>query len=262
MWFHLRLSVHLLREYWLGISLRAIVAGVVVLACMICWWVGSSVIHDIDRQREALVLDVVLNSEIPSDSADRFVASVRRRPDIRSATMLDSQAVWLAFQKELGVSTTGLVELSALPRIVQLRVRSAYVTSHHIRLLRDAILHNNLFVVDRVLVPEITVRRLEMRRSDAMRVFIACISTLVIAAVCTFVWLFRALNISSLEAIARSNKRGWWWSHGSALLVSVFAMAIAKILAFAAIILLSAELHTRIDWLLPIRDTLTFPGWG
>lgn len=262
MWFHLRMALHLVRVYWLGLGIRTVAAGMVALCTLLCWWVGVSVVHDVDRQREALIVDVVMNADFSADSAVGFVSSLVRRPDVLSAQLLDSTAVWLAFQKELGVNTTGLVELAALPNIVQVRLRSQYASAQYVKRFKDAILRSNLFAVDRVLIPETAYTRLESRRHDSNIALVSGMSFLLIAAFGVFWWQFRSLSCRSLWAIARSHGRGWWWSNGGTLITSVLASVIAATFAVAALLILSANLRVQLDWLIPLRNMLSFPGWS
>lgn len=260
MWFHVRMAMHLLRRYWLGASIRALAASIVVLAFLLTWWIGHSAIGDINRQREAVIIDVVMSPEASEDDVHHFAEGLRKRPDVLAVHALDSHEVWIAFQRELGVNTSGLVELSALPAAVQVRLRSAYVTQPHVRQLRDALLRANISSVDRVLIPEAAIVRLDARGRDATSVVILTLVGLIIVALGVFWWQFRSLADAHLMAIARSHGRGWMWANGGALIAAIIAMIIAKLIAFGLLFLCASELHAHFFWLLPLRQMASLSG--
>jgi cell division protein FtsX len=254
MWIHMQIirrSVAQRPLLWIARCFGMIFLAAVLIAT---WWVGTSRIKDIERQASLLTLDVILMPDAESDAGSLQVqeclAALHRRPDVVSATLLDSRGVWQLFQYELGMQPGGLTDLATMPSVIQVRLKPAFATLKNAKSVRGYLLRNHRDVIDRVLIPEGAYNDNGMMADQARQArtwsMLLALSLMAAALILTALSVRRDVLLSSLNMmLGKSPHWGLAIVIGSLGLIVVLACGLALLLA----IVLTTHVQTHLPWL-------------
>ena len=254
MWIHLLIVRRAIARSPLVWSLRFFATVLLVLLVISAWWTGTSRVADLERQASQLALDVILMPDVDPDAgsvpAQECRDDLRRRPEVASANLLGKHAVWRLFQYELGMWPGGLTDVATMPAVVKVQLRPQYATLKHARNIRSFLLSNHHDVIDRVLIPELAFRELELLSAQTRMIrswttmfagLLLCVGLAMTAQAMRLKVL-----IPPLHAVLG---KGPHWGLTSVITCMALLLVSACAVALGCIHLLSSHIQMHVPWL-------------
>lgn len=233
---------------------RLLLLTFAVLLTIGTWWIGTSILHDQQRQASMLSIDVVLGPEIDASSgntaADDCAQALKRRPDVASAVALGKRSVWLLFQYELGLQAGGLTDVAAMPSVIQVRLKPEYAGLRNAKIVRDYALRNHRDIIDRVLLPERAFADSDKLVADTQDVRSGVLTLTLGLFIMVFIVVMRS---AWTEMIAPSVNlllgRSAQWGMSSVILLVSSMLILACAMAYATLTLFVSRLYGMFPWL-------------
>jgi cell division protein FtsX len=168
MWMQIILVKRALLHKPLAWIVRLLLATGLLVASLVYWWVNTSVLHDLQRQAQQLTIDIVVLPHAEQSLVEECAANLRRRPDVASVTLLDSRTVWMLFQQELGVQSSGLTDVASMPNVIQVQLVGSWASAQRAKAVQNHVYAVHQGVVERVLIPRQAFQEIDAKRDNVL----------------------------------------------------------------------------------------------
>lgn len=257
MWMQIILAKRALLHKPLTWIVRQFLAMGLVVVAMIFWWVSTSVKHDLQRQAQQLTIDIVVLPNAEQSLVEECAANLRRRPDVASVTLLDSRTVWMLFQRELGVQSSGLTDVASMPNVIQVQLNGSWASAQRAKAVQNHVYAAHQGVVERVLIPRHAFQEIDVKIDDIMliRTIGAPILLLVAFAACmlTLQPLYPLVVSREVHRVLGMNARR---AIATMAALAVLLILVAVGLSVAAVMYAEKPLQQNVPWLMDFLTTI------
>ncbi|MBU3699615.1 MAG: hypothetical protein FGM33_06330 [Candidatus Kapabacteria bacterium] len=253
MWAHMMTARGFVRRRPWSLLARVIVIALLAVFCASVVTVLFEIERDISRTAESIVVDVVLPDSLAQSDLDDLMLSLRRRPDVGKYELMTPERVWAEFQSEIGVSSSGLSEIAAMPHILRVNLKADFVTTQHARDFAASVRRRHQGAVDDVILPMNAVVDVERRRSDLMSV--TWIARAVLAALCLLFVLISTGRLDAARRVKLSAVLGpapAWFGTGP-MLAMMLADLVGGLIAVGAVFFIAPSVKLMYSWIHPER---------
>lgn len=257
MWMQIILVKRALLHKPLSWFVRLLLAIGLLVSSMAYWWVNTSVLCDLQRQAQQLAIDIVVLPDADPSLVDECVVNLRRRPDVASVRLLDSRTVWMLFQRELGVQSSGLTDIASMPKVIQVQIDGRLASTQRVKAVQNHVYAIHQSVVERVLIPSQAFHEIDIKREDVLlaRVLGTPVLLLLGLVACLLVIqplypliisrdVHRVLGIKALRGLV------------TATMLTLLIVVVAAGLSVAAVIYSVKPLQQIVPWLMDFSPTV------
>ena len=249
MWIHLVTARAFLRRHpWAALT-RTVVITVLALVCGGMATVLSEIDRDISRTAESIVVDIVLPDSVAQSDVEDLMLWIGRHPHVRRAEVIEPDRVWAEFQSEIGVSSSGLSEIAAMPHLVRVGFKAQHAASRLVRDFAASVQGRHPAAVQDVVLPSSAFTDVERRRADlisASWIASAIVAVLVLLAVLLTVRRNDATHSARLSNVLGPAPR--WFGTG-AMLAAILTDVLGGVIAVAVLFIVAPFAHTSLPWI-------------
>lgn len=251
LWFHFQGAGRLLARRRGPVMRMVVVAMVGTIWCLAGTTWGVAVWRDLDRRAQEMSIDVIGSIDSTNQAITTMAHDLRRRPSVASVSLMNGDAVWREFSREMHLETDDLRDVAAVPPILRIHLRPALVsvttTERFVRSLKEMYPE----ATSEIVWPKPYVEILDAgRRSVLVFGLVAGVLSLILFLI-AIAYAFRAeihragsdLNVAALMGASVS------WIAAPHLLVSLAAGAIGLILGAVFVVIARPYAFLYAEWL-------------